>query len=339
MAVTFLDCTLRDGAHVNSGKFGEKRIANIITGLTEASADIVEMGFLRNVVYSSDVTSFPVIEDAERILSDIPANPNVAYALMARADEYDISKLSECSGRIKLIRIAFYHDYLKKAVEFANKIKTKGYNFTLNLIDTPSNSLRELDKVAEYANEIAPYAINIVDTFGVLDEGTLSEIAENYDAKLNRNIRMGLHVHENLASAFSLVKGYIKYMDDRRDIVVDGSLMGIGRAPGNLCTELITDYLNVRHGKDFKLTKILELIYRDVAPIRQQFKWGYSPEFFLSAKYKVHRSYAEHLAEQQIPYEVIDRLLSRIEPKYALKFNKDYIDSLSKEQCGEQQKQ
>lgn len=42
-----LDCTLRDGAHINAGKFGEKNIKAIIKGLINAKIDIIELGFYK----------------------------------------------------------------------------------------------------------------------------------------------------------------------------------------------------------------------------------------------------------------------------------------------------
>jgi 4-hydroxy 2-oxovalerate aldolase len=330
MGVQFLDCTLRDGAHVNSGNFGEKHIKNIIAGLTEASADIVEIGFLKDVKYSADITSFPRIEDAYSVISEIPPKQNIRYALMARADTYDISKLSECDGRIKLIRIAFYYDYLEKAIEFAKEVKARGYDFTLNLINTPGSTLQELNVFIKYANEINPYAVMIVDTFGVLDGKSLKVIAEEYDRKLNPDIRIGIHAHENMALAFSLAQEFIQNIGSKRDIIVDGSLMGMGRAPGNLCTELICNYLNDNNGKDFQLPKILGLIENDIAPIKKTQKWGYSPEYFLSAKYRVHRSYAEYLSDENIDLERIDYLLSKIEPEYVARFDNDYMAELLK---------
>lgn len=330
MNVEFLDCTLRDGAHVNSGNFGESHIKNIIAGLTEASADIVEIGFLKNVKYSTDITSFPCIEDAYQIISEIPPKQNVRYALMARADNYDVRNLSECNGKIKLIRIAFYYDYLKKAIDFAKEVKAKGYDFTLNLINTPGSTLQELNEFIKYINEINPYAVMIVDTFGVLDVKSLRIIAEEYDRKLNPNIRIGIHAHENMSLAFSLAQEFIQSIGCRRDVIVDGSLMGIGRAPGNLCTELICNYLNDNNGKNIQLTKILELIDDDIAPIKHTHKWGYSPEYFLSAKYKVHRSYAEYLSDENISMERINYLLSMIKPEYATKFDREYILNLLK---------
>jgi 4-hydroxy 2-oxovalerate aldolase len=329
VGIEFLDCTLRDGTHVNAGTFGEDHIINIINGLTNASVDIVEIGFLKQGVYSSDVTYFPRIEDAYRMLSRIPSKQGVEYALMARADEYDASQLSECTEKIKLIRIAFYYDYLESAIAFAKEIKKRGYNFTLNLINTPGSTLDELSEVVKYANEINPYALMIVDTFGVLCMEDLEVIVNNYDAKLNSNIRLGLHLHENMSLAFSLVQGFIK-RETERDIIVDGSLMGIGRAPGNLCTELIVDYLNNHCGKNINLPDILRLIEKDIVSIRRTHQWGYSPSYFLSAKYKVHRSYAEYLSDEQVELDQMNILLSQVEREYAKKFNKAYINMLMK---------
>ncbi len=332
MSIQYLDCTLRDGAHVNSGRFGENHIKNIISGLTEASADIVEIGFLKDVKYSPEATYFPFIEDAYSIISDIPSKEGVIYSLMARADQYDINNLSECNGKIKMIRVAFYYDYLEKAIDFAKKVKSKGYYISLNLINTPGNSLQELDKFVEYVNDVNPYAVSIVDTFGVLDTKTLMAIAEKYEQKINPEVRLGLHLHENMTMGFSLTQQFVQSVGRRRSIIVDGSLMGIGRAPGNLCAELICNYLNENNGKEYNISKILELIENDIMPIRKVYKWGYSPEYFLSAKYKVHRSYAEYLSDRGISLSQIDSLLSGIDSKHAVKFNEEYLISLLKKQ-------
>jgi 4-hydroxy 2-oxovalerate aldolase len=170
----------------------------------------------------------------------------------------------------------------------------------------------------------------IVDTYGVLYPEGLEAITKVYGSKLNPSIRLGLHVHENLSSAFSLVQWFIKNMIGQRDVIVDGSLMGIGRAPGNLCTELISNYLNERYGKNIGLAKILQLIEEDIAPIKKKYKWGYSPEYFLSAKYKVHRSYAEYLSEANYKLERIDQILKRIDSAHATKFYKSYLEELIK---------
>ena len=44
--IRLLDCTLRDGGHINQGEFGELAIRNIIERLVESEIDIIEVGFL-----------------------------------------------------------------------------------------------------------------------------------------------------------------------------------------------------------------------------------------------------------------------------------------------------
>lgn len=326
--IQLLDCTLRDGCHVNSGNFGYENIIKIANGLTNAALDFVEIGFLRNVEYNKDFPYYPQIEKAYDILTKINKNDSVEYALMARADEYNLENLSECDGRIKLIRVAFYYDYLEKAIKFAKEIQAKGYSITLNVINTPGNSIKDLMKMVDYANKIIPDIVTIVDTFGVLDSVELTTLLKEYHSNLDSKIRLGLHVHENLALAFSLAKTFIDYIEDNRNIVIDGSLMGMGRIPGNLCIELLTDYINTTQNKQYKLENIIELIDTIIKPIKNEIPWGYSPAYFLSAKYRVHRSYSEHMLKLGIPLNKINLYLSQILPDHAEKFNKEYIELL-----------
>ena len=69
--IKLLDCTLRDGGYVNDWKWGFKTTRSIITYLTQAKVDIVEVGFLRNVEgYNPDVTVCNHIEDLNKLLPD-----------------------------------------------------------------------------------------------------------------------------------------------------------------------------------------------------------------------------------------------------------------------------
>ena len=326
--IQLLDCTLRDGTHVNSGAFGYEKIISIIKNLSESKMDFVEIGFLRNVHYDKNFPFYPKIEKAYEILDKIGKFSDVEYALMARADEYDLKNLSDCDGKIKYIRIAFYYDYLEKAIQFAKEVIAKGYKITLNLINTPGNDIKNLEKFIDNANEIMPNIVTIVDTFGVLYNEELNKIVNLYNLKLNSTIKLGLHVHENCSMGFSLAQNFIFILKGNRDIVVDGSLMGMGRIPGNLCIELISNYLNENYNKYYNLDKMLYLIDNIVKPIKEKLPWGYSPEYFLSAKYCVHRSYSEYLMKNNIMLEDIKILLSQIDSKYAEKFNKEYIKSL-----------
>lgn len=327
--IRLLDCTLRDGAHVNSGNFGYQKIKDIAMALTAASVDVVELGFLKNVSYNKDISFYPKIEDAYQMVPAAENESSVEYSLMARADDYDIRNLSECNGTIKYIRVAFYYDYLEGAIKFAKELRARGYEFTLNLINTPGCSAKELEKVVEYANDIKPYALTIVDTFGVLCTKELDALLSGYE-HLDPGVTLGLHVHENLALSFSLAQHFIDRVGNNREIMIDGSLMGMGRIPGNLCIELIADYLNNTHGKQYDIAPIMRSIDEHIVQIKDAIPWGYSPAYFLSAKHRVHRSYSEYLLKKNISLDKMDVLLGQIDSKQALKFDKSYMEALIK---------
>lgn len=332
--ILFLDCTLRDGAHVVSGEFKHSRIINIIRRLTESKTDIIEIGFLKEGNESLDKIYYPQIENAYTILNEAGITDSTnhpIYALMARADDYDISKLSPANGKIKLIRVAFYYDYLDEGIEFVKKAMDLGYLCSINLINTPGANAEELKYFINRVNEVVPFAVSIVDTFGVLTIEELESILCLYDKEMDLSIRIGLHVHENLSLAFAMAQSFLKNTKEERRVIIDGSLMGIGRAPGNLCTELITNYLNTFYQKKYDMVPILSAIDKEIKPLKNDFRWGYAPEYTISAKYRVHRSYAEFLETNGVSLDDIELLLANIDSKHAEKYNKEYITKLAKE--------
>ena len=46
--IKILDCTLRDGIHVNKGNFGINNMKKIIKDLVKSKIDIIEIGFLQD---------------------------------------------------------------------------------------------------------------------------------------------------------------------------------------------------------------------------------------------------------------------------------------------------
>jgi 4-hydroxy 2-oxovalerate aldolase len=332
MRIQLLDCTLRDGVHVNGGNFGRQHITNIIDNLISASLDIVEIGFLKQCEYSADISNFPRIEYAYDLLPQTQNQQSVEFALMARAEEFDMKELSECTGKINYIRTAFYYDFLDVAVKVAKEVLARGYHSVLNLINTPGCTIKELSELIRRINEVKPYAVTIVDTFGVLYKQELETLLDVYDSQLDPTIRIGFHAHENLSLSFSLAQLFLERLSSKRNVIIDSSLMGMGRIPGNLCTELIANYLNNSYNKDYDLMHILKSIEDDISPIKNSTPWGYSPAYFLSARHRLHRSYSEYLLKRGFRLDQIEYLLGRVKPEYVSKFNKNYIDLVIEEE-------
>ena len=323
-----LDCTLRDGGYVNDWKFGFDGARNIIKLLTKANVDVVEVGFLRNVEeYDPNITVCNHIEELNRLLPEDTGN--TIYSAMAMRSNYDINKLSPYNGSgIEMIRITA-HDYdIEDGMDFAREVKAKGYKLSINPINIMGYSDARILWIIDQVNQIQPYQFSIVDTFGSMKRRDLDRIVSLVDNNLDKNIRVALHLHENMSLSCCLAQAFIdKHMN--RPIAVDGSLMGMGRIPGNLPIELIADYCNDYTGKSYDIDYLLDAIQDYIAPIKGQPEWGYTPAYFLSARFNLHRNYAEHyLKKGDLTNKDINHILSQFDSSKKTAFDAVYADKL-----------
>ena len=305
-SVEILDCTLRDGGHVNNANFGYENILDIENALVESNVDIIELGFLKDGNFSIDQSDYNRIEEVYDNLSHI--NKKRKYSLMIRPDWYDISQLSPRSGDISLIRFAFYLKDIELTKRYCNRARELGYDFTLNPVNIMSYSDEELERMLQIANELNPYVVNIVDTFGSIQLDDLDRIYTTYEDNLDSGIRIGLHLHENMASSFMLMQHFMHTKNPDRNVIIDGSLMGMGRVPGNLPIEMLLDYMNTTRGFKYNLMPVMDIISRVIEPEKEKRTWGYHPAYYFTGKYQIHRSYAEYYIETRKDLSLADIL-------------------------------
>ena len=208
--IKLLDCTLRDGGYINDWNWGFHQARAIIQSLVKARIDIIEVGFLRNIEkYEPDITVCNRIEELNRLITD--DNKGVMYSAMAMRSNYDIKKLSPYSGHgIEMIRVTA-HDYdIEEGMEFAKEVKAKGYKLSINPINIMGYSDARILWIIEQVNKIQPYQFSIVDTFGSMKKKDMERIVSVVDNNLDRNIRLALHLHENMSLSSSLAQSFVE---------------------------------------------------------------------------------------------------------------------------------
>lgn len=323
--VHLLDCTLRDGAHLNHGLFGKKTIEDTITGLVNAKMDIVEIGFFNNDSNSEDSSFFSSIAEAKKVLPTVTGNTR--FSLMA--DYVDVDNIEPCDGTIEFFRLSFKRQRLSWGLEAARKLMAKGYKCYINPVNCTVYTDEEYLQVIKQVNELKPYGFSMVDTFGVMRKETLSRFYYLLEGNLDPDITIGLHLHENLGLAYSLAQHFLEIRNPKRRVTIDCSLLGMGRVPGNLCTEQIMDHLNIYMGCEYNTEPALDVIDDYIAPLKQEMGWGYSIPYALSGKYGVHRTYAEFLmGKHRLRTKDIQRILSSIDSQHIEMFDQEYIESL-----------
>lgn len=263
--------------------------------LCRANIDVIELGFLKNVVYHPDKSLFSNVAQAEALLEGLPVGQD--FSLMIRPDWYDIAQLEPCNGRIRKIRWAFHARDLNLALRQAEQARTLGYEIYFNPVNVFSYSESALRKMLNAVNKFEPVNVAIVDTHGSMLEQDLLHYHAVFDGLLKPEIALSVHLHENLSLSFSLAQKFIMLTQGRRSAGIDASVLGMGRIPGNLCTELIARYVNLKCGGRYNLPAIYEAIQDPVGGIKEKLPWGYAPLYAETAFRKAHRSYAEYLIE------------------------------------------
>lgn len=323
--IKLLDCTLRDGAHLNGGNFGKKVIKEVISDLVQAKVDIIEVGFFDNEKHDEDSSYFSSIEEVKKVLPLDKGNSH--FSLMA--DYVDVSTIEPCDGTVEFFRLSFKRHRLEWGMNAARILMEKGYKCYINPVNCNVYTDEQYLEVLNRVNKLHPYGFSIVDTFGVMRKQDLSSryyLAEN---NLDSDITIGVHLHENLGLAYSLAQHFLEVSSPKRNISIDGSLLGMGRVPGNLCIEQIMDHLNYQFGKCYFTEPAYDAIDDFIAPIKKKIPWGYSIPYALSGKYGLHRTYAEYLmAKNRLKTKDIQRILSMIDQDHKEMFDEVYVETL-----------
>lgn len=324
--IMILDCTLRDGGYINDNNFGEKNIKKLIKYLKSAKIDIIECGYLMdNIEYDKNKTEFLSMKQAEPFLA-----PDNSYTLMLLGEKYKIENLPEnTGGKIDTIRMSFHKKSLQKAIEYAKKIKEKGYKLFLQPTSIMSYTEEEIKKMLKELNDLDVECIAIVDTFGQMTPEDTRRVTKIFDEGLRENIKIGIHLHNNLQTAFANAITFLDTISENRDVEIDTSLLGMGRGAGNLPTELLANYLNTRYGKKYKLEPLLEASDNIISKIKEEHDWGYSLPYYLSAINGIHPSYIILFLERKTLHSVdINNLIKMISEDKKIEFDREYAEEL-----------
>jgi 4-hydroxy 2-oxovalerate aldolase len=282
--ISVLDCTLRDGGYCNQWKFGKQNIGRIINALVEADVEIIECGFLtKKREYDMESTQFT---SPLQVSSFIPANKHgKLFVCMVNYGEYPIEELPSAEATsLDGIRVAFHKRDMLGAMAYCRQLKEKGYMVFVQPMVSLSYTDEEFGQLISLANDIAPYAFYIVDSFGVMKRKSLLRLYSIVEEQLDEGIVVGYHSHNNMQLAYSNAQS-LADIDTSREIIIDSSIFGMGRGAGNLNTELFVEYLNDNCGKSYVLRPLLIVIDEILNNFHETNYWGYSLPNYLSAKH------------------------------------------------------
>lgn len=326
MSIRITDCTIRDGGYLLSKNPDPDYVKGVLAGLTDAGIDFVETGFLQTIVTEETL----VYRDSKDVRKFLPLRKDgTEYLGFCDNSRYSVDKLDIYDGKsFKWLRISFAKHEISEALVFCQKAQEKGYIVQFNPMDAISYTDKEREQLVESVNEIKPGALSIVDTFGSMYLEDLQHIFKHVDGMLSKEIAIGLHSHDNLGLSNALAEYLIMLAEETdRDVIVDGSLLGMGRGAGNAYTELLASYINKYHRGKYNIEALLETIEKYIQPLRNHVFWGYDLPMFVCGTEHSHVDNVYHLQKKGYSVNDMYRIIGSIPEEQRTRYGKNYLKS------------
>lgn len=326
-----LDVTLRDGGCVNQFNFGQDYMEQILMALEKSDVDVIEVGYIDEK--NGSVSERTQYVNAQVIQKSIlkKKKPGVEYVAMIDYGKFDIENLPHrTENSIDGIRLAFHKKNRYDIIPIGKKIMEKGYQFYIQPMITLRYSDVELLEFIQEVNLKLPGAAGfyIVDTFGEMRPNDMGRIMNLVDHNLISTMTLGFHSHNNLQMSYSNAISMLQFPTNR-NLMLDCSIMGMGKGAGNLNTELLLEHLNLYYGKKYQIAPLLEVMDRVINQIHSEFYWGYAPEYYLSAINQCTPSYASHFYNKHmLEIAQVGELLERIEEDKKISFDRNYAEEV-----------
>jgi len=292
--IKLLDCSIRDGGLINKWQFSDEFVRTTVDQLNQAGVDYIEVGYKASK-HQFDPKEygkwrFCFDEDIRKIADGIDLKSKLSTMVdIGRVEDEDI--LPRLESPFSMIRIACYCKDIVKAIELGKLIMDRGYELSINIMAVSTNTEREIDEGLNDLSKTDFPLVYVVDSFGNMYCEDVTFLVKKYrDALPGKTI--GIHTHNNRQLAFS---NSIQAIIDGANFV-DSSVYGIGRGPGNTCTELMLTFLQ---NPKYKLRPALKLIQEQYLPLREKIEWGYIIPFMITGTLNEHPRVA--IAQRKTP--------------------------------------
>jgi 4-hydroxy 2-oxovalerate aldolase len=291
-ALRILDCTLRDGGFYTNWTFELDFVRALVEALDDAGVAIIELGYRsprrngRAGIFKhcdEDLLSayVPRVRRAQLAfmidVKDVLCGAGVDTALLAHL----IAPRDE--SRFAWGRVATHPETARQALEIVRWLHSRGYATALNLMGA---STLEPPALARLLGLVDPGELDVLylaDSLGSLTPPQTTSLVASTRGRFAGDV--GVHLHDNLGLALANALAAV----DAGATYVDSTAAGMGRGAGNVRTEQL---LAVRGQR---ADALVPLLAHDLRRLHEQYRWGPSYPYMMSALGGIHPSYCQEL--------------------------------------------
>jgi len=269
--IKVLDCTIRDGGLINNHDFDHRFVRAVYKAVSESGVDYIELGYKNSSkLFSAEeygLWKFCDDEEIRKVIDGIESDIKISVMVdVGRVDMNEIKPANE--SPVDMIRTACYVKDTDKAISMVNEFAKKGYETTINIMAISRDQGSNLDEaLKQIESESRVDTVYIVDSFGALYQEPVENLIKRAKSILRKR-EVGFHGHNHQQLAFgNTIEAIIHGAN-----YLDATVYGIGRAAGNCPLELLVGFLK---NPKFDIRPILDLISKELVPLRGQIEWGY----------------------------------------------------------------
>ncbi|MEB3221135.1 MAG: hypothetical protein VKS61_03560 [Candidatus Sericytochromatia bacterium] len=284
---SLLDCTLRDGGHLNGWRFSHELVRALLVAAARSGVDAVELGYAHSPTDSQGPCAAVTAAWLDEVTADLAPLPRLAVMIDAgRCEPGAVLPLG--AGWEGLVRVAAYPHELPRAFELVRALLAEGQAVCLNLSAGSALGPAELEALAGFEGLGALEAVVLADSFGALLPDRTRSLLQALRVIGCR--RLGFHAHNNLQLAFANALAALEAGVES----LDACAFGMGRGAGNLPMELILGHLQRGSGR-LSVAPYLAFVETHIAPLQPAIDWGYTLPGLLSGLGGLHPSYGPAL--------------------------------------------
>ncbi len=327
MSINIIDCTIRDGGHINKWQFDDYLVKSSYFAASKGQVDYFEIGY-KNDENVKELGPYGYCKDGY-VASLFKHSTNCKLLAMIDAGkftEHDIPDRDQAKTSICGIRVASYPYEAEKAIRLVEKFHGKGYEVFLNLMASSEWTDADLRILRDWGNKHVLKAVYFADSFGAYIPTDITAYIRKLKGLGFASI--GFHAHNNLQMAFAntiqAVAGGATF--------IDASIYGMGRGAGNLPVEILLSYLFTQGYKKYNVVPYLDVIERFYLDLFEKYRWGYSLESLMGGVRNVHPYYvAELFKSNNYTIEEVWDILGSIKEQCPISYSSDKLNDALKQ--------
>lgn len=324
-----LDCTLRDGGYVNDWNFGYDNLISVFERLADAGTDFIEIGFLdERRPFDRNRSIMPDTRSVNEIFGELDKKQSLVLGMIDYGT-CSLEKIQPCEDCfLDGIRVIFKKHLREPAMKFCAELQKLGYLVFAQLVSVTSYTDEEMLDFVRLANEVKPFAVSMVDTYGLMHQDNLMHFFRILDQNLESSISLGYHGHNNFQMGYANCMTMLS-MKTERNLLVDGTICGMGKSAGNAPIELIMMHMNHHFQRKFQINQILEAMDANISQFYQPPTWGYSMFYYLAALHDCHPNYVAYLMDKRtLSISSVSEILAGLQGEKKLLYDKAYAENL-----------